>query len=79
MQSEMMFVVRRNKEVVSMSEHPFKTREDVKKEIRLCDRASGLVIIVGLIFAVLGVIGDALDVKLVLESMSWFMLAILSR
>jgi len=61
-----------------MSEKPFKNREDVKKEIRLCGWASGFITIVGLIFAVLGVIGDALDVNLVLESMSWFLLAILA-
>ena len=61
-----------------MSEHPFKNREDVKKEIKLCDRASGIITIASLIFAALGVIGDAMDINLVLESMSWFMLAILA-
>ncbi len=78
MQLEIRFVVRKKKEVVSMSEHPFKTREDVKKEIRLCGWASGTITIAGLIFAALGVIGDALDVNLVLESTSWFLLAILA-
>jgi Mg2+/citrate symporter len=61
-----------------MSEHPFKNREDVKKEIKMCDRASGIITIASLIFAALGVISDALDVNLVLESMSWFLLAILA-
>ena len=73
-----MFVVRKKKEVVSLSEHPFKNREDVKKEIRLCNGAAGIITIASLIFAALGVISDALDVNLVLESMSWFLLAILA-
>jgi len=78
MQLEIMFVVRKKKEVVSMSEHPFKNREDVKKEIRLCDRACGAIVAVSLIFGALGVISDAFDVNLVLESISWFLLAILA-
>jgi hypothetical protein len=35
-----------------------------------------VVVIVSLIFGALGIIVDALDVSLILESMSWFLLAI---
>lgn len=73
-----MFVVRKKKEVVSISEKPWKSREDVKKEIRLCGWAGGITEFVGLVFAVLGVIGDALNITLGLESMSWFLLAIVA-
>ena len=55
---------------------PFKDREEVKTDIRLCDWASAITMIASLIFAALGVISDAFDVTLVLESMSWLLLAI---
>ena len=52
--------------------------EEVKAEIRNCDLSGGILSILGVLFATLGVIGDALDVTLGLESMSWFLLAILA-
>jgi hypothetical protein len=55
---------------------PFKDREEVKTDIRLCDRASAILMLASLIFAALGVIGDAFDIALGLESMFWFLLAI---
>ncbi len=55
---------------------PFKDREEVKTDIRLCDWASSILMIAALIFAALGVIVDVFDMALVLESMSWFLLAI---
>ena len=55
---------------------PFKDREEVKTDIRLCDCASAILIFASLIFAVLGVIVDVFDMALGLESMSWFLLAI---
>ena len=73
-----MLVVRRKKEVVSISEKPFKNREEVKAEIRRCGNVGDIVSIASLIFAALGVIGDALNITLGLESMSWFLLAIVA-
>ena len=63
--------------VSAMSEDkPFKNREEVKQDIRLCFLMGQILIFVSLGLAVLGVISDALNVTLVLETMSWFLLAI---
>ena len=59
-------------------EEPFKNREDVKAEIRACDRFGGISQYACFTFAALGVIGDALNITLGLESMSWFLLAIVA-
>lgn len=56
---------------------PFKNREDVKAEIRNCDLFGGICQYACFLFAALGVIGDALNITLGLESMSWFLLAII--
>jgi hypothetical protein len=57
---------------------PFKNREEVKTEIRDCDRFAGISQYACFIFAALGVICDALNITLGLESMSWFLLAIVA-
>ncbi len=59
-------------------EKPFKDREEVKADIRRCDLMGGIFTFAGFVFAALGVIVDAFDVTLVLESMSWFLLAIVA-
>ena len=56
----------------------FKNREEVKVEIRDCNRFAAISQYACFIFAALGVIGDALDITLGLESMSWFLLAIVA-
>ncbi|MFX1535953.1 MAG: hypothetical protein ACFFDI_17195 [Promethearchaeota archaeon] len=61
---------------MSAEDKPYKNRAEVKKDIRLCAWVGGIFIFCSLGFAVLGVIGDALNVTLGLESMSWFLLAI---
>jgi hypothetical protein len=61
---------------MSAEDKPYKNREEVKKDIRLCAWVGGIVMFCSLGFAVLGVIGDALNITLGLESMSWFLLAI---
>ena len=61
-----------------MEEKPFKNREEVKAEIRECDRFGGISQWACFIFAALGVIGDAVNITLGLESMSWFLLAIVA-
>lgn len=60
------------------AETPFKNREEVKDEIRACDRFGGISQYACFVFAALGVIGDALNINLGLESMSWFLLAIVA-
>ncbi len=55
---------------------PFKDREDVKADIRLCALVGTIFQLASFGFAALGVIGDALNITLGLESMSWFLLAI---
>ncbi len=61
---------------MSAEDKPFKDREEVKKDIRLCAWMGQIVIFISIGFAVLGVIGDAVNITLGLESMSWFLLAI---
>jgi len=60
----------------ALQNQPFKNREHVKAEIRRCALAGEVVTILGLLFAVLGIISDALNTPLGLESISWFLLAI---
>ena len=55
---------------------PFIDREDVKTDIRLCAWMGTIVIFISLICAAVGFISDAIDVTVVVESMSWFLLAI---
>ncbi len=55
---------------------PFKDREDVKADIRQCAWVGGIIMLASLGCAALGVIGDAFNITLVLESTSWFLLAI---
>ena len=60
----------------ALQNQPFKNREHVKAEIRRCALAGEVVQLLGILFAALGIIGDALNITLVLEPMSWFLLAI---
>jgi len=64
------------KEVISLGEKPFKDREEVKAEMEKFFAVGLFDSILGVIFAIIGVAADALDVTLVLEPMSWFLLAI---
>jgi len=57
-------------------DEPFKNREHVLAEIRLCGQAGGVVTLLSLLFAALGIISDASNITLALEPMSWFLLAI---
>jgi len=59
-------------------ETPFKNREEVKAEIREYDWFAAITQWACFVFAVLGVIGDAVNITLGLESMSWFLLAIVA-
>ena len=57
-------------------DQPFKNREHVLAEIRLCGQAGGVITLLSLLFAAIGIISDALNITLGLEPMSWFLLAI---
>jgi hypothetical protein len=59
-----------------LQNQPFKNREHVKAEIRLCTLACSVLEYLSFLFAALGIIGDALNTTLILEPMSWFLLAI---
>jgi hypothetical protein len=59
-----------------MEEDFFKNRDKVKNEIRKCGIAAGIYTLLGAIFALIGVIGDALDMNVILESSNWLLLAI---
>jgi hypothetical protein len=56
----------------------FKDREQVKAEIRNCDLFGGICQYLCFLFAAVGVIGDALNITLGLEPMSWLLLAIVA-
>ena len=47
-----------------------------EREIRMCVIVSSILLLLAFIFLALGIISDALDKTLGLESMSWFLLAI---
>ena len=63
--------------MIIIAELPFKNREEVKKQINLCSYPCALLTILGFIFALLGIISDAFDMNLILESSNWLLLAIL--
>ena len=59
-----------------LQNQPFKNRKHVKAEIRRCALAGSVSTGLSFLFAALGVIGDALNTTLVLQSMIWLLLAI---
>ena len=57
-------------------EKPFKDREEMEKEIRRCGTFTSILVFLGLGSAAIGFIGDAFNITLIVEPMSWFLLAI---
>jgi uncharacterized membrane protein YbaN (DUF454 family) len=57
---------------------PFENREHILWEIGYCGKAGEYFIILGLVFAALGIIGDLLNMKLGLGSTSWLLLAVVA-
>ena len=55
---------------------PFKNREHVIAEIRRCALAGSIGQYLSVLFAALGIIGEALDTTLGLQPMIWLLLAI---
>jgi len=68
--------VRNKKEVISITEKPFKNREEVKKEIRICGIWCIICELLGFLFAIIGVIAGLFNITLGLDSMSWLLLAV---
>jgi hypothetical protein len=61
-----------------LENQPFKNREHVLAEIRRCASFGDVCQYLSFTFVALGVIGDALSIKLGLEPMFWSMLAIVA-
>ena len=61
-----------------LEDQTFKNREQVKAEVRKCALFGDVCQYLSFIFVALGVIGDALNITLGLESLSWFLLAIVA-
>ncbi len=59
-----------------MSEKPFKDWEEVKRQIHKCGRWGDICEIFAFLFVIIGVIGDALNITLGLETMTWLLLAV---
>ncbi len=58
------------------SDKPFKDREHILWEIGYCNKAANYIIILSLVCLLLGVISNIIDMKLALDSGSWFMVSI---
>ena len=61
-----------------LEDQPFKNREQAKAEIRKCALFGDICQYLSILFAALGVIGDASNITLGLEPMSWLLLAIVA-
>jgi hypothetical protein len=59
-----------------LQDQPFKSREHVIAEIRRCAMAGSVSSYLSFLFAAIGIIGDALNITLVLQPMIWLLLAI---
>ena len=57
-------------------EKTFNTRDEVKNEVRTCGKTGGIILDIGIIFAIIGVIAGLFDTTIGLDSMSWLLLAI---
>ncbi len=62
----------------ALEEQPFKNRDDIRAEIKRCSVFASYCMVFCIIFALIGVIGDASNTTLGLASMSWFLLAIIA-
>ena len=61
---------------MNISEKPFKNREEVKKEIRICGMWCNICEFLGFLFAIIGIIAGLFNITIGLESTSWLLLAI---
>jgi hypothetical protein len=82
-QPETVLLKERKKEAISimvsrLEDQPFMNREHVKAEIERCASFGDICQYLSFLFVALGVIGDALNINLGLEPMSWLLLAIVA-
>jgi hypothetical protein len=61
-----------------LEDQPFKNREQAEAEVRKCALFGDICQYLSILFAALGVIGDASNITLGLEPMSWLLLAIVA-
>ncbi len=59
-------------------DEPFKNREHILWEIERCNKAGMYTTYFCLVSVAIGIIGDLLNMKLGLESMSWLLLAVVA-
>ncbi|MGD0071534.1 MAG: hypothetical protein ABSB71_08260 [Candidatus Bathyarchaeia archaeon] len=59
-----------------LQNQPFKNREHIKAEITRCARSSTVFAYLSFLFAIIGIIGDALKTTLVLQPLIWLLLAV---
>jgi len=55
---------------------PFKDREHIIWEVGYCSKAATYVIVLGLVFFVLGIASDLLNMKLLLGATTWLLMAV---
>ena len=60
---------------MALAEKPFQNRKDVEHEVKLCSSVATIFQLLSLLFAILGIAGDALNMTLGLKTLSWFLLA----
>lgn len=63
--------------MIAIPEKPFKNLGEVKTEIRRCDSMGTIFSLLSLVCALVGIVSEILKMALVLESMSWLLLAII--
>lgn len=59
-------------------DEPFKNREHIIWEIGYCNKATTYITYFCLVSVAIGIIGDLLNVKLGLESISWLLIAVVA-
>jgi len=60
----------------NLENQPFKNREQVLAEIRRCSWASSIFAVASFLFAIIGIIADALNTNLILQPTVWLLLAV---
>lgn len=62
---------------MALEEKPFRNREEVKDEVKKCSTFGTILQLLSFFLAIIGIISDALNTTLGLETISWFLLAII--
>jgi hypothetical protein len=59
-----------------MAEKPFKNRDDIKKQIRMCERWCDIAVSLAFLLVAIGIIWRVLKIDYGLDSTFWFLLGI---